>query len=244
MSHLHFVIHDEYRKRVIQLGEKPEHVFNVGALGVENIKKMSLIKKNKLEKDLGFKFNEKNLLVTFHPVTLDEHQSLIQVKEVFKALSELKNTEIIVTLPNADPEGLSLIKYINDFARQHKNFHAFVSLGQIKYLSCMKYVDGVVGNSSSGILEAPSFNIGTINIGDRQKGRIQAESIINCSPDRDEIYNAVKTLYSQKFKKSLKYTHNPYGDGKTSKKIIDVIKKFKSKNLLMKSFHDLDFKRK
>ena len=244
MSHIHFVSHNEYRDRVIQLGEQPENVFNVGALGIENIKKLSLLNLNELEGKLNFKFSSRNLLVTFHPETLGKKKSIAQIQELFNALIQLKDTQIIITLPNADPEGLSLIAYINEFASSYSNFHVFKSLGQLKYLSCIKYVDGVIGNSSSGILEVPSFKKGTINIGDRQKGRIQSDSIINCSANTKDILLAIDSLYSKTFQKGLKYSENPYGDGSSSGKIISIIKKINTKNLLMKSFYDLNLKEK
>jgi GDP/UDP-N,N'-diacetylbacillosamine 2-epimerase (hydrolysing) len=180
MSHLHFVAADEYKQRVIQLGEQPEHVFLVGGLGIDNIKRLKLLGRNSLEADLGFKFGKKNLLITFHPVTLENSSAVTQMEALLAALVQLEDTQLIFTMPNADTDGRTLIKMVEQFASQHANAHAFTSLGQLRYLSCIAQVDGVVGNSSSGLAEVPSFKKGTINIGDRQRGRLQATSIINC----------------------------------------------------------------
>jgi GDP/UDP-N,N'-diacetylbacillosamine 2-epimerase (hydrolysing) len=199
MSHLHFVAAEEYKDRVIQLGENPERVFLVGGLGVDNLNKIELFNRRELEKLLNLTFQEKSLLVTFHPVTLENSNSASQIKELLNALSHLENTTLIFTLPNADTGRQELIQVLNDFVS--KNFNAFVfsSMGQAKYFSCIAQVDGVIGNSSSGLTEVPSFKKGTINIGDRQKGRLQAESIINCEPYESSIADALKILYSEEF---------------------------------------------
>ena len=183
MSHLHFTSCENYRKRVIQLGEDPTRVFNFGALAIENIKTVPLMSKSELENSLGFEFAEKNLLVTFHPVTL-EGDSKTQFAELLEALDEQKNTNIIITCPNSDEGNEDIFELIKEFESTHSNVKAFKSLGLKRYLSAMQFVDAVVGNSSSGIYEVPSFGIPTINIGNRQKGRIQAESIINCKEFR------------------------------------------------------------
>jgi len=240
MSHLHFVATDDYRNRVIQLGEQPNKVFNVGGLGVDNIKNTKLLNKIELEKLLDFKFAEKNLLITFHPITLEKNVEEKQFKQLLLALKLLKKTNIIFTLPNADRNGEVIANLIRNFVLNNKNSRAFSSLGQLKYLSCVKFVDGVIGNSSSGLLEVPSFKKGTINIGDRQKGRAQASSIINCKPEKKSIGLALKKLYSIKFKKQLISTKNPYGDGGASKKIVKIIRTFNLTNILKKKFYDLN----
>jgi len=239
MSHLHFVATESYRNRVIQLGENPERVFLVGGLGVESIKRLSLITKTELEELLGFKFGKKNLLITFHPVTLEKLSSKEQMFELLAALDELDDTQLIFTMPNADNGSRELIKMIELFVEKHINAHAFSSLGQLRYLSCMAYVDAVVGNSSSGLLEAPSFKIGTINIGDRQHGRLQASSVINCAPSRDAIKEGLNELYSSDFQNRLSAVFNPYGDGDTSYRIIEVISSFNLQEVLKKTFYDL-----
>lgn len=240
MSHLHFVAAKEYYSRVIQLGEQPKNVFLVGGVGVDSIKKINLLKKNELEKSLGIEFSKKNLLITFHPVTLENKTAASQLKELLSAVSDLKDTQLIFTLPNADTDSRELIVLIHKFVSQHANAHAYPSLGQLRYLSCIKYMDGVVGNSSSGLLEVPSFKKGTINIGERQRGRLQASSVINCEPIRDSIGNAIKKLYSEQFQKSLKNTVNPYGEGDASEKIVSSIKSVVLDNLVKKSFYDIN----
>ena len=223
LSHIHFVSTDKYRKRVIQLGENPRNVFNVGGLGVDSIKGMDLLSKSELENILNIKFNERNLLITFHPVTLENNTSLEQISELLSALSELENTTLIFTMPNADLGSSAIFNSIDHFVNNNKNAISFISLGHLNYLSCISHVDAVIGNSSSGILEVPSFKKGTINIGERQKGRIQAESIINCKPIKSDILNSVKYLYSSKFQNLLKDVKNPYGDGGASVNIIRIL---------------------
>ncbi len=226
-SYLHFTSTEEYRKRVIQLGEHPERVFYVGALGIDNIKKLKLLTKKQLEKRLGRKLKEKNLLITFHPVTLEEGSSEYQFKELLRVLNELDNTLLIFTKANADTEGRKINYLIDEFIANHPDKAiAFTNMGQLLYLSTMKYVDAVVGNSSSGIIEAPSFKIGTINIGDRQKGRIKAKSIIDCDPEYKSIKKAIYQLYSDEFQKKLKKVKNPYGDGNSASKIKNILKSF------------------
>lgn len=239
MSHIHFVGAEEYRKRVIQLGENPKNVFMVGGLGVDAIKKIDLINREELEKSLSVSFAEKNLLITFHPVTLEHNSSANQMKELLFALDQLKNTCLIFTMPNADTGSFELIEMIMEFTKNHSNAYFFDSLGQLRYLSCMSIVDGVVGNSSSGISEAPSFKKGTINIGDRQKGRLLAKSVINCPPERHSILESINKLYEEDFIQSLKETKNPYGDGGASKRILKVIESLNLENILKKSFYDL-----
>ncbi|MDC0182753.1 UDP-N-acetylglucosamine 2-epimerase [Nitrosomonadales bacterium] len=240
MSHIHFVANDIYKKRVIQLGEQPSKVFNVGGLGVDSINSLRLIKRDELENDLGFEFKNKNFLITFHSETLESDSTEKQFLELLKVLRPLKETGLIFTLPNSDTGSLIIIKLINKFVSNHLNAIVFKSLGQLHYLSCMSHMDGVIGNSSSGLLEAPSFKIPTINIGDRQKGRLQASSVINCRPERSCIEKAIKKLDSKRFLASLKKTVNPYGKGGASKKIISIIKNQKSNGILKKQFFDLN----
>ena len=240
MSHIHFVANDVYRKRVIQLGEKPSKVFNVGGLGVDCINSLRLIKRDELESNIGFKLKNKNLLITFHSVTLEDGSTKKQFVELLAALRPLKETGLIFTLPNADTDGLVIIKLINEFVSNSLNSIVFKSLGQLHYLSCMSQMDGVIGNSSSGLLEAPSLKIPTINIGDRQKGRLQASSVINCRPERLCIVKAIKKLDSKRFLVGLKKTISPYGKGGASKKIVKIIKNLKSDGILKKQFFDLN----
>ncbi len=243
MSHLHFTASEEYRKRVIQLGEHPSQVFNVGALGIESVKRLKLLNKKKIEKSIGFRFFKKNILVTFHPCTNEKNTTAKQFKELLSVLDDLKETKIIFTKSNADTDGRIINKLIDRYVKKNnKKTIAFISLGQLKYLSIMKYVDAVVGNSSSGLIEAPSFKIGTINIGDRQKGRIKAKSIIECPPEKEKIKNSFKLLYSKKFQLSLKKLKNPYDNGLPSRKIIKILKNIEFDNILKKVFYDINLK--
>ena len=241
MSHLHFVAAEEYRQRVIQLGEQPERVFLVGGLGVDNIKRLELLDRAALETSLGLKLGEKNLLITFHPVTLETSTSTDQMAELLAALSTLADTQLIFTMPNADTDGRALVKMVEQFVALHVNAHAFTSLGQLRYLSCIAQVDGVVGNSSSGLAEAPSFKKGTINIGDRQQGRLQAASVINCQPFRKSIESALSELYSSDFQARLTQVKNPYGEGGASAHVVKTIKNFEIEGIVKKSFYNFSF---
>ncbi|MDI6688679.1 MAG: UDP-N-acetylglucosamine 2-epimerase, partial [Desulfobacterales bacterium] len=224
MSHLHFTANEEYRNRVIQLGEDPARVFNVGGLGIDNIKKLKLMGREEFEDSINFRLCPKNLLVTFHPVTLEHTTVREQFQNLLNALDELEDTKFIFTKPNADTEGRIITQMIDDYVS--KNSHktiAFVNLGQLRYLSTLQFVDGVVGNSSSGLTEVPTFKIGTINIGDRQRGRIRAESVINCEPTKEAILTAIRKLYSKEFQNKLKNVKNPYGEGGATEKIKKII---------------------
>lgn len=240
MSHLHFTATNEYKNRVIQLGEHPSRVFNVGGMGIENIKRLKLLSKDEFEKSIEFKLNIKNILVTFHPVTLENSTAKEQFQQLLDAIDELEDTNIIFTKANSDTDGRVINQMIDEYVT--KNFQKsvqFTSLGQLRYLSALQYVDAVVGNSSSGLAEAPSFRIGTINIGDRQKGRIKASSVIDCEANKNSIVKAFAKLYSKEFQETLKTTINPYGDGCASKKIVEILKNVNLKNILKKSFYDL-----
>lgn len=238
MSHLHFVAAEEYRQRVIQLGEQPDRVFMVGGLGVDNIKRMKLLDREALEQSLGIQLGEKSLLVTFHPVTLETGTAADQMAALLAVLDGQHDTQLVFTMPNADTDGRVLKTMIEQFVAQHANSCAYTSLGQLRYLSCLAHVDGVVGNSSSGLLEAPSFQKGTINIGDRQRGRLQAASVINCEPTRESITTALKHLYSAGFHTGLRNVRNPYGEGGASEKILATLKSGALDGVLKKSFYN------
>jgi len=242
MSHLHFTATNEYRNRVIQLGEHPSRVFNVGGMGIENIKRLKLLSKKALEDAISFKLNKKNILVTFHPVTLESTTAKKQFQELLNALDELDETHIIFTKANSDTDGRVINSMIDEYVEKNSDKSiAFTSLGQLRYLSTLQYVNAVVGNSSSGLIEAPSFKIGTINIGDRQKGRMMAKSIINCKPSQNQILKAFDRLYSIEFQEGLKTLENPYGNGCASLKIVEEIKNIDLKNILKKAFYDIQF---
>lgn len=239
MSQIHMVANKVYFKRVHQLGEQKNKIYLVGGLGVDNIKNSKLLNKTDIEKNLKFKFKKKNLLVTYHPVTLEKDTTREQFQNLLDALGEYKDINVIFTKPNSDTYGRKIIHMIDNFVKKFKyRSCSFTSLGHKKYLSLMKYVDGVLGNSSSGLLEAPTFKIGTINIGDRQKKRLKALSVIDCKPYKKNIKDSINLLYSKKFNKKLKFTKNPYGNGGASTKIVKILKKIDLKNLIKKEFYD------
>ena len=239
MSHLHFVAADAYRQRVIQLGEQPERVFLVGGLGIDAIQHTVLLDRAALEASMGVVLGAKNLLITFHPVTLEQQSSEHQMAELLAALGTLQDTRLIFTMPNADNGSRALGQMVADFVASHPQACAFASLGQLRYLSCLKLVDGVVGNSSSGLAEAPSLGVGTINIGDRQLGRLKASSVIDCLPQRQAIIDAVQTLYSPAFRQTVQHTVNPYGQGGASEKIVRVLQDHPLDGIVKKSFYNI-----
>ncbi|PRY13293.1 GDP/UDP-N,N'-diacetylbacillosamine 2-epimerase (hydrolysing) [Pontibacter ummariensis] len=240
MAHIHFTATEEYRRRVIQLGEQPANVHHVGALGIENINRLELLDRQAFEESIDFKLGKRNVLVTFHPVTLENATAAHQFKELLRALDELEDTHLIFTKPNADTDGRVIIHLIDEYVKAHADRSAaFVSLGQLRYLSALQHVDAVVGNSSSGLLEAPSFRKATIDIGDRQRGRIKAESVISCSPDHAAIREALRKAFSTSFRASLREVKNPYGEKNASEEIIRVLKEVDTEGLLKKKFFDL-----
>lgn len=228
MSTYHFTSTEEYRKRVIQMGEEPERVLNVGAVGLETIRKMDFMSPAELEEDLGFKLKEKNFLITYHPVTAAEEDA---TQSLLNVLSNFQDFGQIITLPNSDPGHDSIYKAMNEYAKSRGNVYVTKNLGFHRYLSLMKICDAVIGNSSSGIIEAPYLGTPTLNIGVRQKGRVRAKSVIDCEPFKDEIKNGIEQI--------LKSSHQEselYGDGKSSQKIINFLK---DKSLIVKSgFYD------
>ncbi len=239
MSQIHFVATEKSRRRVIQLGEDPNSVFHVGGLGVDAINKIKLLDRKEIEKVLKFEFLDKNLLITFHPESLGASSPKRQFDELLAALDLLKDTVLIFTMPNADSGGKQIASMIEKYVHERNNAYYFKSLGQQKYLSVLSQTDGVIGNSSSGILEAPSFNKGTINIGDRQKGREQAQSIINCKADRGSIGIALEKLYSNEFQKTLNLETNPYGTGGASSRILKILLEIPNPTSTIKTFYDI-----
>ena len=239
MSNLHFVATEKCRKRVIQLGEDPNSVFLVGGLGVDAINNVELFTREELQVELGMKFLEKSLLITFHPETLGGKDPAAQFNELLYALELLEGTTLIFTMPNADTGGKEIAKLIEQFVNTRVNAHYFKSLGQRKYFSIVAQVDGVIGNSSSGILEVPSFKKGTINIGDRQKGREQALSIIDCEPDRESLRIGIEKLFSQDFRKLLVGISSPYGDGGAGNRVVAVLRSLFVEQGTKKAFYDL-----
>ena len=243
MSHIHFAATNEYANRIIQLGEEPSRVFNIGGTSIENIKKLNLLNKDEFEKSIKFKLAKKNILITFHPVTLENSSAREQFNELLNALDELEETNFIFTKANSDTDGDVINKMIDEYVSENpQKAVAFASLGQLRYLSAIKFVDIVLGNSSSALLEVPSFKKATINIGDRQKGRARASSVIDVRPDKEEILAAIKRAYSKEFEQTLKDTINPYDGGNPSKKMVKILKEIKLDGILKKKFYDIGIK--
>lgn len=240
MSWLHFTSTDVYKKRIIQMGESPLRVFNVGGLGAEKILNLKLFNKKNLEKSLNFLISKKLFLVTFHSTTLEMGSSNKNFKSLLKALDHFKDFKIIFTLPNADTDGRIIIELIKKYASLNpKRVKYFTSLGQKKYFSLIKFCHAVIGNSSSGLLEVPSFKTPTINIGERQKGRVYAKSVINCEPTKNSIIKSILKTFNNDFIKDLEKVENPYYGGNTSKKIIEILKKTNLPRNLKKKFYDI-----
>lgn len=240
MAWWHFTAAEEYQKRVIQLGENPERVYNVGGLGVDHISKADLLSKKELMYETKIQFAKKNLLITYHPVTMEKESSREDFRCLLEVLAEFDDIYLIFTMPNSDTDGRIIQQMTQDFVSTYPNRTiAFSSMGSLRYLSTMQFVDGVIGNSSSGLLEAPTYQIGTINIGDRQKGRLKAKSVIDCVASNKSIRNAINKLYSKEFQGILKDVKNPYGNGNASEKILDTLKKVYLPENLKKNFYDL-----
>ncbi|MEN4053845.1 MULTISPECIES: UDP-N-acetylglucosamine 2-epimerase [Sulfurimonas] len=240
LSHLHFTATQEYKKRVLQMGEEPWRVHNIGALGIENIKKLKLLNREEFEESIGIKLKEKNLLITYHPETLAALSPKEQFQELLDALEDLDDTLLIFTKANADTGGTIINSMIDTFISEHTNAIVFTSLGQLRYFSAIQYVDGVIGNSSSGILEVPSFQKPTINIGKRQEGRLQAVSVINVSIDKQSIQKAIAQIYTPTLQEKLQHNINPYESShETSQQIIEVLKSVSLQDLLIKKFHTI-----
>lgn len=242
MSHIHFCSTEDYKKRIIQLGESPKSVQNVGALGIENINKLTLLSKRDFEDSISFKLDKEfSFLVTLHPVTLENSTASEQVSQLLKALDSIDNCKIIFTKSNSDTDGRIINGMVDEYVLKNpEKSICFSSLGQLRYLSALHYVDCVIGNSSSGLIEVPSFKIATVNIGDRQRGRIMGASVIQCSPEHNEIIKAIKKAISKNFKNSvLLNSINPYGKGNSSDLIVNTLKNIKLNNILKKRFYDL-----
>lgn len=241
MSHLHFTSTEEYRTRVIQLGEHPDRVFNLGAIGIENIRNLPLMSKEELFQDIGFELDAPYFLVTFHPVTLEQATAEMQFRNLLSALDNQDDATIIFTKANADTDGRIINQRIDHYVSDKpEKAIAFTSMGQLRYLSAMKYAGAVVGNSSSGIVEAPSFNVPTVNIGDRQKGRVRAESVICCEPEKKQISSALQKALSKDFVDSIQEMKNPYEKPGTARSILNVLKEADLQNIIKKEFYDLN----
>lgn len=241
MSQLHFAATEEYRRRVIQLGEQPDRVFNVGALGVENARKVSLLGREELEQQIGFRFAKPTIIVTYHPVTLETLTAREQFAEILSVIDKHKEISVIFTKANADTDGRIINQMIDEYVGKNSDrCVAYTSLGQRRYLSALQYVDAVLGNSSSGLIEVPSFHIPTINIGDRQRGRACAKSVIHCGNMVQEIDKALQMALSEEFRKDLITIQNPYDKEGTSDKIVETICDVLYNGIEMKkTFYDL-----
>ena len=247
MAHFHFVAANPYKERVIQLGENPNHVFCVGGLGVDAIKKVSVLSRKELAKELNIQLKEKVFLVTFHPVTLEKSKSSYQINSLLEALGKIieqkiYDLSIIFTLPNADAEGTKIACKIEKFVKKYRDVFVFPSLGQKKYYSCLKHFDLIIGNSSSGLLEAPTFKIPTVNIGSRQEGRLKATSVIDCGGSKNSIIDAINLALSNSFAPQIINAKNPYGNGGSSKKIVSVLEKIEIEKIENKTFFDINIK--
>lgn len=241
MSHLHFASTDDYKNRILQLGENPNFVYNVGAIGLDSVKNLPLLCKEKLQQELGIQFKKYNYQVTFHPTTLDKDSPENQFQILLSAIDKQEESFFIFTKANADTGGRIINKMIDDYVNKNpEKAKAFVSLGNLKFLSLVKECDAIIGNSSSGILEVPSLHSATINIGDRQKGRIQAESIINTKVDEKEILHAFETSKSEAFRNIVEEGKNPYGYGNTTEKIMEVLRKINLEDFKTKPFYDFN----
>lgn len=237
MSHLHFTSTEEYRKRVLQLGEDPARVFNVGAIGLDNIKHIQLLNRVELENDLQFRFGDRCVLVTFHPATLEAQSAEKQMENLLRALESVDNLKILFTLPNSDTEGRVIIRMINEFVQKnHEKSVVFSSLGQLRYLSALQFVCGVVGNSSSGILEVPSFRKFSLNIGARQRGRLKSDTVIECEPTFDDIKKNLLDLVSRPNHDGNEKIFNPYEKENTAEVIISILKQVNLENIVVKKF--------
>jgi len=239
MSHLHFTSTEEYRRRVIQMGENPETVYCVGALGCDNIKSVPLMSKKESEESLNFILDRNTILVTYHPVTMENNTAEKQFSELLNAIDRFKDLRVIFTMPNSDTDGRIIMDLIKDYvAKNPEKTIWFSSLGMKRYLSVLQYIGAVVGNSSSGIVEVPSFHIPTVNIGDRQKGRIAGKTVIDCLPDAENISNAIRHILQSGYSESIKDIQNPYDKKDTAKEILKAIKKFHLDSA-SKKFHDI-----
>lgn len=240
MSHLHFVSTEEYRERVIQLGEAPNRVFNVGAPGIDQIQRLSLLSKDQLGKEIGFALGEKYFLVTYHPVTLAGGDPTVGFRQVVGALENFPDHQVLFTAPNADTDSHYLLDFLKTYVSQNgRRCYLATSLGQLRYLSAVKNAIAVVGNSSSGIIEAPALHVPTVNVGDRQRGRLRPGTVIDAEENREQITHAIQKALSVDFRKILPEIPNPYGNGGASERILETLLTFPLDGILLKKFYDL-----
>ncbi len=240
LAALHFTAAEPYRRRVIQMGEQPARVFNVGAPGLDHLRRTALLSREVLEQALDFRLGELNFLVTFHPATLDTEDAASQCREMLAALDGFPEARIVFTLPNADPGGRAIMQLLESYAVRHAGrCKLFASLGQLRYLSLLREVQAVIGNSSSGIIEAPSFGVPTVNIGDRQQGRMRAVSVVDCAPRQADIVSAIRQALDPGFRAMLARVENPYGQGDASRRMLTILREADLAALRRKPFYDL-----
>tara|TARA_Y100000996_G_scaffold380750_1_gene334842 strand:+ start:248 stop:1450 length:1203 start_codon:yes stop_codon:yes gene_type:complete len=242
MSCFHFVTTEEYRKRVIQLGENPERVFFVGALGLDSVKNTSLLTRKELEERFGVKLKKRLLMITYHSVTLEREDNLKNLSEILKAIDKFKDFSLVFTSPNADHDGGAIKDVIEAYVKKNNNAHFFSSLGQNGYLSFLKEAECVIGNSSSGIFEAPYCKVGSVNVGNRQKGRLKPKSVIDVPNNSMNITDAINHVLSKDFKKIIKDQENPFGDGDAGERIVSILENElnqPNKEFLKKEFFNL-----
>lgn len=241
LSHLHFTAADAYRKRVVQMGEAPERVFNFGSLALDAIADMEFLSREEIESSLGIQLRDVNFLVTHHPLTLDIANQKREIDELIAALSQFPEAKLIFTMPNADTHGRSIMTRIRDYAAQEGGrVSVFASLGQLRYLSLLRLCQVVVGNSSSALIESPALGVPTVNIGDRQGGRLRASSVIDSSASRDDIRQAIAQALSPEFQAGLSHVEHPYGNGNAADSIVRVLRQTDFRELLRKRFHSCD----
>lgn len=239
MSHLHFTSAEEYRQRVIQLGEQPDRVFNFGAIGLDNMRQIQFLDRQSLEQSIGFEIGEDCILVTYHPVTMERNSAETQFGALLEAIDRV-GCRVIFTKPNSDSDGRIIIKMIDEYVAANSDKAAcYTSLGYVRYLSALQFVKAAVGNSSSGILEVPSFGIPTVNIGDRQKGRLRADSVIDCNTDVDSIEKAIRGALSQEWQTIARNATNPYEQPDTVARIFEVLQQCDLSQMKQKRFYDI-----
>lgn len=239
MSHLHFTSAEEYRQRVIQLGEQPDRVFNFGAIGLDNMRQIQFLDRQSLEQSIGFEIGEDCILVTYHPVTMERNSAETQFGALLEAIDRV-GCRVIFTKPNSDSDGRIIIKMIDEYVAANSDKAAcYTSLGYVRYLSALQFVKAAVGNSSSGILEVPSFGIPTVNIGDRQKGRLRAESVIDCNTDVDCIEKSIRGALSQEWQTIARNATNPYEQPDTVARIFEVLQQCDLSQMKQKRFYDI-----
>lgn len=242
MAHIHFPVTEVYRKRIIQMGENPKNVYNFGAPGLDYIRRTKLLNRTEIETALNFKLGKQSFLVTYHPVTIDRENPHRGLEVIFKVLDHYPKAKVIFTKSNADEGGLRICRLVDEYVEKHpERMCAFISLGIMKYLSLAKQVDVVIGNSSSGLIEIPWVGTPTVNMGDRQKGRLLASSVIGCDETEEAVTSAIDKALSSDFRRTLSDIRSPYGDGNASYKIKEFLKSC-SLNVLNKTFFDIDFK--